>query len=58
MKKMGRPKGDNNKECLCSIRMDEHTKQRLEAYCKLLNKTRSEVVRDAINKIIDEEIIE
>ncbi len=25
MKKMGRPKGDNNKDYICTIRMDERT---------------------------------
>ena len=54
MKKMGRPKGDNNKDCVCTIRMDERTLNRLEAYCRLINKAKSEVIREAINKIVDE----
>lgn len=53
MKKMGRPKGDNNKDCVCTIRMDENTMKRLEAYCKLIKKAKSEVIRDAINMIVD-----
>jgi len=53
MKKMGRPKGDNNKDCVCTIRMDERTMRRLETYCRLLNKAKSEVIREAINKIVD-----
>ena len=53
MKKMGRPKGDNNKDCVCTIRMNERTMKRLEAYCKLLKKPKSEVIRDAINMIVD-----
>ncbi len=53
MKKMGRPKGDNNKDCVCTIRMDEHTMKRLEAYCRLIKKAKSEVIRDAINTIVD-----
>lgn len=54
MKKMGRPKGQNNKDCLCTIRMDEYTMKRLEAYCHLIKKAKSEVIRDAINMIVDE----
>ena len=33
MKKMGRPKGENNMERVCTIRMDEATLERLERYC-------------------------
>ena len=54
MKKMGRPKGDNNKDYICTIRMDERTMKRLEAYCRFLKKAKSEVIRDAINMIVDE----
>lgn len=36
MKKMGRPKGDNNMVKSYSIRMDDATLARLEAYCKLM----------------------
>ena len=54
MKKMGRPKGDNNKEKICTIRMDERTLSRLEAYCRLMKIAKSEAIRDAITKMIDE----
>lgn len=54
MKKMGRPKGENNMERVCTIRMDEATLERLERYCLLLNKAKSEVIREAINKYVDE----
>ena len=54
MKKMGRPKGENNMERVCTIRMDEATLKRLERYCFLLNKAKSEVIREAINKYVDE----
>ncbi|MCM1193579.1 MAG: ribbon-helix-helix domain-containing protein [Butyrivibrio sp.] len=53
MKKIGRPKGNNNKNYVCTIRMDEHTIKRLEAYCRLIKKAKSEVIRDAINMIVD-----
>ena len=51
---MGRPKGDNNKEKICTIRMDERTLSRLEAYCRLMKIAKSEAIRDAITKMIDE----
>ena len=54
MKKIGRPKGDNNMERVCTIRMDESTLKRLEEYCFLINKAKSEVIRDAINKYVDD----
>lgn len=54
MKKMGRPKGENNMERVCTIRMDEGTRTRLEKYCELMNIAKSEAIRNAINKMIDE----
>ena len=47
MSNIGRPKGKNNKEYVYSLRMDERTKTRLETYCRLLNMTKSEVIRFA-----------
>lgn len=55
MKKMGRPKGENNKDYVCTIRMDVKTLNRLEAYCRLMNVAKSEAIRDAICKLVDEE---
>lgn len=37
-----------------SLRMDERTKIRLEAYCRLLNMTKSEVIRLAIDRLREE----
>lgn len=54
MKKMGRPKGDNNMEKICTIRMDENTLVRLERYCELMQIAKSEAIREAINKFIDD----
>ena len=54
MKKMGRPKGENNMEKVCTIRMDESTLARLEAYCNLMQIAKSEAIRDAINKLVDD----
>lgn len=53
MKKMGRPKGANNKDCVCTIRMDENTMKRLEIYCRMIKKAKSEVIREAINKMVN-----
>ena len=55
MKKMGRPKGENNMQNVCTIRMDEYTLMRLEKYCELMSVAKSEVIRAAINRMIDEE---
>lgn len=55
MKKLGRPKGENNKECICSIRMEEQTIKRLETYCKKKNIVKSEAIREAINLLIKDD---
>ena len=54
MKKKGRPKGDNNMEKVCTIRMDENTLVRLEKYCELMQIAKSEAIREAINMLIDD----
>ena len=54
-KKMGRPKGDNNKDFAYTIRMDEKTFERLAAYCIKMGKLKSEVIREAINSITEKE---
>ncbi len=55
MKKMGRPKGTNNKENICTLRMDDETLKRLEAYCRKMNMRKSDVMREAINQLIEDE---
>ncbi len=55
MKKMGRPKGENNKDCICSIRIDEKTLKRLEEYCKKMHVAKSEAVREAIDLLVDDD---
>lgn len=54
MKKMGRPKGNNNMVKSYTIRMDDATLARLEAYCKLMKVAKSEAIRKAINTMVDE----
>lgn len=56
MGKAGRPKGINNKEEILSVRVDEETRKRLEAYCKKLQISKSEAVRNVINKVVEEEL--
>ena len=50
MGKMGRPKGDNNKEFAYTIRMDQGTQKRLEAYCEKMGILKSQAIREAIEK--------
>ena len=54
MKKMGRPKGDNNMVKSYTIWMDDVTLARLEAYCEFMNITKSESICKAINTMVDE----
>lgn len=53
MKKMGRPKGDNNKDHVCTIRLDEQTYRRLLTYCEKINEAKSTAIRNAINQMIE-----
>lgn len=52
MKRIGRPKGDNNKECGYTVRMDEITLKRLELYCQKMGVLKSQAIRDAINALL------
>lgn len=52
MAKAGRPKGTNNKDNICTMRLDEETVKRLNAYCEKMNIAKSEAIREAINKMI------
>ncbi len=51
MKKMGRPKGDNNKDYSYTIRLDEGTLRRLEKYCELMGVMKSQAIRTAIENL-------
>lgn len=55
MKRVGRPKGDNNKEKICTIRMDENTMRRLELYCKKMGMLKSQAIREAIDLLTEDE---
>lgn len=54
MAKKGRPKSENNMDCVCTIRMDAHTLKRLEAYCEKMMTTKSEIIREAVTELINE----
>lgn len=54
MKKMGRPKGDNNMVKSYTIRMDDATLIKLETYCKRMHVAKSEAIRKAINDMVDD----
>lgn len=55
MNLIGRPKGENNKDIVCTIRIDENTARRLEMYCRKINIGRSQAIREAIDLLIAED---
>ena len=55
MARVGRPKGNNNKEKICTIRMDENTVLRLELYCKKMGMLKSQAIRKAIDLLKEDE---
>ena len=55
MKKMGRPKKEMNMSNICTIRLDDNTLQRLEKYCEQYNVVKSEAIRLAILKMVDDQ---
>lgn len=54
MAKTGRPKGENNKEHVCTIRLDDNQWRRLEAYCEKLGMIKSDAIRLALDKVVSE----
>lgn len=55
MARTGRPKGTNNKNVICSLRMDETTKKRLEEYCEKKQVVKSVALRRAIDLLIEQD---
>lgn len=55
MARTGRPKGTHNKDAVCSLRLDDQTKKRLEAYCRKMNMGKSQALRQAIELLIGQE---
>lgn len=52
MSKIGRPRGENNKDNTCTIRLNDETFFKLEQYCAENNKGKSETIRDAIDLLV------
>lgn len=50
----GRPKSENPKEQKFSIRLDETTGKRLDDYCEENNQKRAVVIREALERFLDE----
>jgi len=48
----GRPKADKPKDIRFSIRLDEETDSRLEAYCLARGITRAEAIRQGIDLLL------
>jgi len=53
-KKMGRPISDNPKDKTLRIRVDTKTLEILDECVEILNSTRSDVVRQGVDKIRDD----
>ena len=51
--RMGRPKSDNPKNIDIKVRIDEETNERLKRYARKKKLTRTEVIRQGINRILD-----
>lgn len=52
--RIGRPKSKNPKTIEVKARIDEKTNERLNNYCEKNGITKTQVVRDGINKILGE----
>lgn len=50
----GRPPINNPKDTMIRVRMDKETVDKLDACAKALNTSRSEVLRQGIEKVADE----
>ena len=55
MARVGRPKGDNNKDYNYTIRLDDATRNRLEAYCVKMQIQKADAIRQAIMLLPDSE---
>ena len=53
--RMGRPKSDNPKGIEVKARIDAETDKRLQEFCKVHNKTRTDVVREGIELVLAQE---
>ena len=53
--KMGRPKSDNPKSIEVKIRIDESTNKRLIDYCEKRVLTRTEAIRNGIERVLEDD---
>lgn len=49
--RMGRPKMSNPKDIRCSIRLDSETEKLLSGYCKVMNVSKGEAIRQGIHMV-------
>ena len=54
MKNIGRPKGTENKDITFSVRIDQKTAARLNAYCEKVHILKSEALREALDILLTE----
>lgn len=50
----GRPKSEKPKEIEVKARIDAETDKRLQEHCKKYNKTRTDVVREGIELVLEQ----
>ena len=55
MSPAGRPKADKPKDVRFSIRLDEETEQKLQAYCEKCGITKGEAIRRGIHLLLAKE---
>lgn len=55
MSPVGRPKAENPKSSRFSIRLDDLTESRLEAYCEKNGITKGEAIRRGIHLLLEKE---
>lgn len=51
---MGRPKLENANNIKLSTRINKRLNERLEEYCKRTGKTKGEVIREGVEKVLTE----
>lgn len=54
MKNIGRPRGTDNKDITYSVRIDQKTAERLNAYCERAHILKSEAFREALDLLLAE----
>lgn len=52
----GRPKSENPKERSVRVRFNDDQYERLDSYCKRHNTNKAKVIRDSVDKMLNEEV--